>query len=109
MTGRILFTSFKNWGSKDRVYKRYFKGLSENALGAISDAFTELQVHKPGTWEFWWANEHMRYKGKISNQEMRTVHQLIYVFLTKYNNGKLNDNIGKRKPDRAEKDGKARA
>ena len=89
MVARILKESFVNWGQNDPVYKNLFNQLNDEAFLIVADAFEELNDHKPGTYEFWWANEHMRYKGQISNEQMRLVHELMYIFLTKYARGSL--------------------
>lgn len=89
MTGRVLIQSFKNWGSKDPKYKKLYKKLCDGAFAVITEAFTEIQVHKPGTWDMWWAEEHMRFKGIVKAETMRLVHELLYVFLTKYSRGEL--------------------
>lgn len=86
---RALFESFKTWGSKDLKYKKSYRKLDDAAYAIIRAAFEELQIYKPGQYEFWWTNQHMRFIKSVSNQQTRLVHELMYHFLTKYSRGEL--------------------
>lgn len=99
-----LFESFKEWGSKDPQYKKLYKKLNETSFDIVTSAFDELEIHKPGQYDFWWANQHMRWIKKISNEQTRLVHELMYQFLTRYARGQLE----KRRPTK-EKNKRAQA
>jgi len=101
MLGRVLAQSFKNWASKDSRYKSMYKKLPPDAFTVINDFLLTEENHKPGTYDFWWANEHMRYKGMVKDEVMRNVHELMYHFLTKYVRGTLKDESVSSTGDRA--------
>jgi hypothetical protein len=86
-----MMEGFKMWGSKDPKYKPVFKKLGSECFEVIGDVFSELDVYKPGIYEMWWANNHMRYRKKVSNEQARLVHELMYHFLSKYVRGELNE------------------
>ena len=99
---RALFESFKSWGSKDPTYKKLYNKLNMETFKIITDAFEELDIYKPGMYDFWWTNEHMRYIKTIPNEQCRLVHELMYQFLTRYCRGQLNaKTISKKEESRA--------
>lgn len=85
---RTMFESFKNWGSKDEKYRKYYKKLHIKCFDIVLACFSEINQYKPGVYELWWAQEHMRFKG-VSNENMRLLHELMYVYLTRYARGTL--------------------
>lgn len=87
---RTLYESFNNWGKRDTKYNKTFKKLQTDDYRVITSAFAELNPLRPGTYDMWWAREHMRFKN-ISGQQMRYVHELMYAFLTKYSRGTLHE------------------
>lgn len=92
-----LFESFKHWGSKDKIYKKTYKKLSEPCFDIILSAFDELNIHTPGQYDWWWTKEHMRWNKSVADQQKRFVHELMYIFLTKYARGELHDATSKGK------------
>ncbi len=89
-----LFESFKTWGSKDPQYKKLYRKLKDESFDIITSAFDELDIYKPGQYDYWWTNQHMRWIKTVSNEQTRLVHELMYQFLTRYARGQLE----KRKP-----------
>ena len=83
-----MFESFKNWGSKDEKYKYLYKKMHEKCFDVVRSCFSEINQYKPGTYELWWAQEHMRFKN-VSDENMRVLHELMYEYLTRYSRGTL--------------------
>ena len=90
------FEAFKSWGRRDVTYKSIFKKLNESTFCIITDALTEIEIAKPGMYDFWWANNHIRYND-VKDEQKRITHELMYHFLTKYARGEL---IGKKHSNR---------
>ena len=102
MFGSILFQSFKNWGAreKDKRLRAMYGRLEDRTFDVIKAGLSELDNAKPGTFDWWWVKNHMRFS--IKGEQQRLVHSLIYQFLTKYARGTLQDEIDstKYKPKR---------
>lgn len=91
---RALREAFDIWGrslikSKHPKLAKVFDRVTEEHYILIDDAFLEMDDHKPGSYDWWWANNHKRYSKKITNRQERTVHELMYHFLTDYVRGRL--------------------
>jgi hypothetical protein len=91
-----LIESFKNWGSKDPIYKKTYKKIDQDGFRIVIDSFSELDIYKPAVYDMWWQKNHGRYNNAVPDRQRRYVHQLVYEFLTKYSRGKLNESKAKK-------------
>lgn len=103
----ILMKSFTNWGVKDKKYKKTFNKLHDSSLEIAKIAFIELQDPKPGTYNWWWANNERRFTS-VKNEQQRLVHELVHEFLKRYVRGTLQDEDFE-KPKRASGKSKRRS
>jgi hypothetical protein len=85
----MLKTALVAWASKSRGYGPLFAKLSAGAHEIMARALSEMRVLKPGMFDWWWANEHMRFAGTCSQRELTLVHEIMYYFLTDLARGRL--------------------
>lgn len=85
----MLKTALVSWAAKHKAYGPLFKTLSPGALRVIEASLGEMQAIKPGVWDYWWANEHMRFVGACQQREMARVHEIMHYFLTDLARGRL--------------------
>ena len=85
----MLKTALASWAAKSRAYGPMFSKLGAGAHEVIGAALDEMRVLKPGMFDWWWANEHMRFAGKCKQREMSVVHEVMHYFLTDLARGRL--------------------
>lgn len=95
-TGNLLKLTLETWASNSKSYKDLFKTLSKEALTVTTAAFNEMGRIAPGTYDFWWAREHVRFISVVKQRELLLLHEIMYNFLTAFARGELNESQGKR-------------
>jgi len=77
-----LKAALQRWCKASKVYAPRYRALSPEAIMVMHAGLEEIQVLKPGMWDWWWANHHMRFNLKVTQRELLIVHEIMYHFLT---------------------------
>jgi len=101
VSAKVLLQAFHNWGPRDKRLKATYAKVEKVAFEVVEVAFLELDDPKPGTFQWWWTRQHMRFK--VKDEQMRLVHELANEFLTKYARGTLQDDIASSKTNKRSK------
>lgn len=100
MTGNVLAeamkASFDRWLSKDPIYKRSRRKITTDMYSMLYDAFLELDEYKPGTYNYWYVVNHMRFN-HLKQEQKSLMNELAHHFLTKYARNELNNATNEKK------------
>ncbi len=94
LTGALKL-ALDTWGKKSPKYSGLYKALPRDVLEIAHKALEEMTVIKPGSWEIWWATQHMRFIGSFKQMHLMILHEIMYHFLSAFARGELTrgDNV----------------
>jgi len=76
---------------KNPKYRKIWESLDKNVKEVIKIGLNEMSSLKPCMWDAWWLVNHGRFK--ISGGDQRSMHSIMYEYLTKYAHKKIGTNI----------------
>lgn len=84
----VMQSGFRSWASRDVVYKRLYKKLSERGLALIDSALTDILDYTPSNFYSWVVHYHMTYYD-MREDDRRLAIELGIQYLMRYVNGEL--------------------
>lgn len=83
--------SFASWADESQKYTGMWQRISADTRAIAFDAIDEMNVHKPGFFEVWWATNHNRYirRPKVTQKESQLLFEIFYAYLSAFSRGEL--------------------
>ena len=84
----VMQAGFRSWASRDQVYKKLYKKISQPGLAMIDTAFSDIMVYTPANFYSWIVHYHMNYYD-MREDDRRVAIELGVQYLMRYVNGEL--------------------
>lgn len=83
--------SLVEWANRHPTYKPLWNRVTEDVRKIALDAIDEMDQHKPGYYEVWWATNHNRYirRPDYSQKQLALLHEVFYAYLSAFSSGRL--------------------
>ena len=88
-----VIASFYQW-SKNNCKSQISK-IEKSTFEIIEYILKEIQIYKPGVYDTFWTVEHVKFK--ITGQQQRLMHEVMFHFLTDYAHGRLSKKEAKKR------------
>jgi hypothetical protein len=86
----MIFKSFEKWGKSSVKYSDLFITFTNEMKEVPKAFFNEAKQMRTDHYEMWFRNNSFRYSNKLKQRELLLIHEIMYVFLTDFHYGKVN-------------------